>query len=56
MSVAHAKTARSLVVLLAVVGGLAGPGGRDFPGDFPGRIDHFAILCDLAIDLRPFGL
>jgi endonuclease/exonuclease/phosphatase family metal-dependent hydrolase len=27
------------------------PGGADFPG----RLDHFAILCDLEIDLRPFG-
>lgn len=27
------------------------PGGADFPG----RIDHFAILCDLEIDLRPFA-
>ena len=28
------------------------PGGTDFPG----RLDHFAILCDLEIDLKPFGL
>jgi hypothetical protein len=27
------------------------PGGTDFPG----RIDHFAIVCDLEIDLKPFG-
>jgi hypothetical protein len=34
--------------------------GFDFSGlpggaEFPGRIDHFAILCDLKIDLTPFG-
>jgi endonuclease/exonuclease/phosphatase family metal-dependent hydrolase len=28
------------------------PGGTDFAG----RLDHFAIVCDLEIDLEPFGL